>query len=124
MEEDPVVADAWHKGMVMIESMQPVTGMFPFRSMLDQVSAEKERAFVVDVGGGRGNALVAIMAECGGSVAGRMVLQDMAEVLESKSPVRIEGVQIMPHNFYDPQPVRSKCLVGCSSSIFLTDGVI
>ncbi|EDU47091.1 O-methyltransferase [Pyrenophora tritici-repentis] len=107
MEEDPIVADAWHKGMVMIESMQPVTGMFPFRSMLEEIDVDKKRAFVVDVGGGRGNALVAIMAECGASVAGRMVLQDVAEVLEGKSPVRIDGVQIMPHNFYDPQPVKN-----------------
>nr|BAZ95833.1 o-methyltransferase cpaK [Curvularia pallescens] len=107
MEEDPVVADAWHKGMVMIESMQPVTGMFPFRSMLEQINADKERPFVVDVGGGRGNALVAIMAECGAGVAGRMVLQDLGEVLEGTSPVRIDGVQTMPHNFYDPQPVKN-----------------
>ncbi|RMZ66114.1 O-methyltransferase B [Pyrenophora seminiperda CCB06] len=107
MEEDPIVAEAWHKGMVMIESMQPVTGMFPFRSMLGQVNAERERTFVVDVGGGRGNALVAIMDECGGDVAGRMVLQDLGDVLEGKSPVRIEGVQTMPHNFFDPQPVKN-----------------
>jgi hypothetical protein len=122
MEADPVVADAWHIGIVMFESMQPVTGMFPFRSMLDQESAEKECAFVVDIGSESGNALV--VTKCGSSVAGRIVLQDMTEVLESTSPVRIKGVQIMPHNFYNPQPVRSKCLVGCSSSILLTDGVI
>ena len=79
------------------------------------------KAPVVDVGGGRGNALVAIMAECGAGVAGRMVLQDLGEVLEGTSPVRIDGVQTMPHNFYDPQPVKSRCFCSCSGLSSLTD---
>ncbi|CAJ2508716.1 Uu.00g137420.m01.CDS01 [Anthostomella pinea] len=110
IEEDPVVSDAWHKGMIMIESTQPITGMFPFRStMRAAVEAEPQRAFVVDVGGGRGNALAAIMKECGGgSYGASMVLQDMPEVLEGKDPVRLDGVQNMPHNFFNVQPVKSR----------------
>jgi hypothetical protein len=114
IEEDPVVSDTWHKGMIMIETTtQPISGMFPFDSMKAAVEAEPERAFVVDVGGGRGNALVSIMKECGGGSSSsyggaKMILQDMAEVLEGKDPVRVDGVQNMPHNFYDIQPVKSK----------------
>ncbi|RYP42280.1 hypothetical protein DL767_000444 [Monosporascus sp. MG133] len=107
IEEDPVMSDAWHKGMVMIETTQPISGMFPFRSMKAAVEAEPQRAFVVDVGGGRGNALVSIMKECGGSYGAKMILQDMAEVLEGKDPVRIDGIENMPHNFYDAQPVKN-----------------
>lgn len=110
MEEDPAAADAWHRGMVMIEAAQPVTGMFPFRSVRPAVEREPHRAFVVDVGGGRGNALAAVMRECGGGFGGAaMVLQDLPEVLGGRDPVRIEGVQNMPHNFFDVQPVKSKC---------------
>src|SRR5437660_387317 len=58
IEADPATADAWHKGMVLIERTQPVLGMFPFASMREAVEREPERVFVVDVGGGRGNALV------------------------------------------------------------------
>jgi hypothetical protein len=108
LEEDPTVSDAWHKGMIMIESTQPVTGMFPFKSMQAAVESEPHRPFVVDVGGGRGNALTSIMKECGGSFGAKVILQDMTEVLEGKDPVRVNGVENMPHNFYDNQPVSSK----------------
>lgn len=116
IEEDPVVSDTWHKGMIMIESTQPISGMFPFASMKATVEAEPQRAFVVDVGGGRGNALVSMMKECGGSSYGaKMILQDMTEVLEGKDPVRVEGVENMPHNFYDIQPVKSKFSISLNS---------
>ncbi|KAI1824146.1 O-methyltransferase [Xylaria intraflava] len=107
IEEDPVMSDAWHKGMMTIEATQPITGMFPFRSMQAAVEAEPQRTFIVDVGGGRGNALVSIMRECGGSYGADMILQDMPQVLEGSDTVRIEGVQNMAHNFFDPQPVKN-----------------
>ena len=50
IDEDPVVSDRWHKGMTMVETTQPVCGMFPFCSMKSAVEAEPHRAFVVDVG--------------------------------------------------------------------------
>ena len=108
LEDDPATADAWHKGVTLIQATQPITGMFPFRSMKAAVEAEPQRAFVVDVGGGRGNALECIMEECGGSYGASMILQDMAQVLEGSDPVRVRGVDNMPHNFYDPQPVKSE----------------
>ncbi|KAF3766640.1 O-methyltransferase [Cryphonectria parasitica EP155] len=107
IEAEPTVAAAWHDGMTMIETMQPVGGMFAFPSVRAAVEAEPHRAFIVDVGGGRGNALVSIMRECGSSYGAPMVLQDMAEVLEGEDPVRIDGVRNMPHNFYDVQPVKN-----------------
>lgn len=108
IEEDPVMSDTWHKAMIMVETTQPISGMFPFNSMKAAVEAEPQRPFVVDIGGGRGNALVSIMKECGGNYGAKMILQDMPEVLEGKDPVKIDGVENMPHNFYDEQPVKSK----------------
>ena len=48
------------------------------------------------------------MKEYGSSYGAKMVLQDMAEVLEGKNPVRLDGVENMPHNFYNVQSVKSK----------------
>ncbi|ORY18405.1 O-methyltransferase [Clohesyomyces aquaticus] len=107
LEDDPAVAEAWHKGMTMIQATQPITGMFPFHSMAKAVQAEPQRAFVVDVGGGRGNALSAIMKECNGSYGAKMVLQDMEQVLEGSDPVRIPGVENVPCSFFDRQPVKN-----------------
>lgn len=109
IEADQAVAAAWHEGMAMVEAMQPVGGMFPFSSLQPAVQAEPHRTFVVDVGGGRGNALETIMRECEGSYGAAMVLQDLAVVVDGTNPVRIDGVTCMPHNFYDAQPVKSGC---------------
>ncbi|KAK8122864.1 hypothetical protein PG984_011534 [Apiospora sp. TS-2023a] len=106
LEENPTFADVWHKGMTQAP-LNPVVGMFPFREMQQAVEAEPDRAFVVDVGGGRGNALVDVMEECRGSFGASMVLQDLEEVLQGRDPVRIDGVQVMPHDFYDEQPVKN-----------------
>lgn len=108
LEEDTAFSDVWHKGMAQAAPFNPVLGMFPFRDMRAAVEAEPDRAFVVDVGGGRGNALIDMMRECGGSFGAPMVLQDMKEVLQGDDPVRIEGVQVMPHDFYNEQPVKSE----------------
>lgn len=116
LEGDAAFADVWHKGMAQAAPLNPVLGMFPFAALRDEVvaAAAREqqtggppRAFVVDVGGGRGNALVDMLRECGGAVPGPMVLQDLPEVLEGKDPVRLEGIETMPHNFLDGQPVKS-----------------
>lgn len=107
LEENPAFSDVWHKGMTQAP-LNPVLGMFPFRDMKQAVEAEPDRAFVVDVGGGRGNALIDMMGECGGSFGAPMVLQDLEEVLQGQDPVRIDGVQVMPHDFYNEQPVKSE----------------
>lgn len=92
----------------MIAATQPIKGMFPFQTMKSAVEAEPGRTFVVDVGGGRGTALISIMEECGGTYDSKMVLQDMHHVLEGADPVRVNGIENMPANFFDPQPVKSK----------------
>ncbi|KAK7914208.1 hypothetical protein PG985_011911 [Apiospora marii] len=107
LEESPAFSDVWHKGMAQVP-LNPILGMFPFRDMRRAVEAEPGRAFVVDVGGGRGNALVDVMRECGGGSFGApMVLQDLEPVLRGRDPVRIKGVQVMPHDFYNEQPVKN-----------------
>ncbi|KAK8061612.1 hypothetical protein PG994_007978 [Apiospora phragmitis] len=107
LEEDPAFSDVWHKGMAQAAPFNPVLGMFPFRDMKEAVETAPDRAFVVDVGGGRGNAMIDMMQECGGSFGAPMVLQDMKEVLEGEDPVRIEGIEVMPHDFHNEQPVKN-----------------
>ncbi|KAK3988693.1 O-methyltransferase [Cladorrhinum sp. PSN332] len=107
LETTPAAFEAWQKGLMMLEGTRPVTGMFPFSAVKSEVEAEPHRPFVVDVGGGRGTALLAILTECGGSYGAAMVLQDLGDVLEGQDPVRIEGVMNQVYNFYDEQPVKN-----------------
>jgi hypothetical protein len=38
----------------------PILGVFPFTTIKDQVKNEPERPFIVNVGGGKGQAVLAI----------------------------------------------------------------
>ncbi|KAK7751749.1 hypothetical protein SLS62_006234 [Diatrype stigma] len=115
IKEDPTLSDVCHKGMVMIETVQSIDGIFPSSSMKAAAAAEPHRAFVVDVGGGLGNALISIMKECGGGSYGtKLVLQGLAEVLDGKDPVRVDGVDNMPYNLFDPQPVKGRFATAAS----------
>ncbi|KXX81592.1 Demethylsterigmatocystin 6-O-methyltransferase [Madurella mycetomatis] len=92
-------------------------GTFPWAALWREVLQEEDsqgRVFVVDVGGGRGRALMEIIRECGGENAepfhGKMVLEDLEFVLEGEKPVRVEGVKNVVYDFFAEkaeQPVKN-----------------
>ncbi|KAF9636977.1 putative o-methyltransferase protein [Lasiodiplodia theobromae] len=81
-------------------------GLYPFAERLAELSSPSDNddtPLVVDVGGGAGHTSKTIRELCAG-VKGRIVLQDRAEVVEDAP--KIEGVVSMPHDFFEPQPVK------------------
>ena len=74
----------------------PVTAIFPFEELEGAVRKEPERAFVVDVGGGCGQALHTIQKHCNGSFGGKLILQDLPIVIHPLAPKQIPGIK--PHN--------------------------
>lgn len=94
-------------------------GLYPFAERLAELSSpsdDDDTPLVVDVGGGAGHTSKTIRELCAG-VKGRIVLQDRAEVVEDAP--KIEGVVSMPHDFFEPQPVKGMtryiCFVPSSS---------
>lgn len=70
-----------------------------------------DTALVVDVGGGQAQALRQIMQECPDIPAERLVLQDLPSVIEDAKVggfPELQGVQKMPHNFFEEQPVKGE----------------
>ena len=66
---------------------------------------------VVDVGGGRGQVLKQILAECLSIPASRLVLQGRPEVVEiakTEEAPELRGIKMMNHDFFQPQPVKGK----------------
>ncbi|KAK3942879.1 Demethylsterigmatocystin 6-O-methyltransferase [Diplogelasinospora grovesii] len=105
LERDDVYGQVWKRSMELTAKVQFATGMFPWQSLKEDV-AKSGRAFVVDVGGGRGNALVEITKECEKhGFTGEMVLQDLARTLEG---VSIEGVRNVPYDSFTDleQPIK------------------
>lgn len=104
---DPAKRSLWNIGMQKLGNHIPVVGMFPFASLEDQVKKGPERPFVVDIGGGRGQALLAIQEQCRGAFGGKLILQELPVVLESLTPDDIPGIEPMPYDIFTPQPIKS-----------------
>ncbi|KAK7545449.1 O-methyltransferase-domain-containing protein [Phyllosticta citricarpa] len=100
----------FNTSMMTLDSVLPVNGMFPFKYVLENAHhVDADAPLVVDVGGGRGQALMRIREECPDIPAQRMVLQDRAEVIEDarqKDIPELRGMKMVPHNFFDPQPSK------------------
>lgn len=73
--------------------------VFPLK---DELGDFKGKTVFVDVGGGFGHQTMAVkeaLPEC----AGKLVLQDLPQTLEHVPG--IEGIEIMAHNFFEPQVI-------------------
>ncbi|CAG8953111.1 hypothetical protein HYFRA_00003308 [Hymenoscyphus fraxineus] len=61
------------------------------------------KTVLVDVGGGFGHQAMAVL-EAFPELSGKLILQDLPQTLEHVPA--IDGIQVMPHNFFEPQVVQ------------------
>ena len=110
MTENPENLLMFSKAMMQQEAGLPILGMYNFTTLKDDVVAEPERALIVDIGGGRGQALIAIAKETENAwgTGAKMILQDRPPVLDSVPQDSIPGVEKMAYDFYDEQPIKSR----------------
>ena len=119
LDMEPKQRALWNITLQNMAKNFPVLGMFPFRdleALEEQGSAE--RPYVVDVGGGRGQALLEIQKARKGAFSGRLVLQDLPAVIDSLKRDDIPGIKPMVYNVFTQQPVKGKHLK--TNSILLT----
>lgn len=109
----------FNKAMMQQEASLPILGMFPFASLKNEVEAEPQRAFVVDIGGGRGQSLLLIQQETynGFGTSSKMILQDKPHVLETIPPELVPGIEKMSYDFYTEQPIKSR-LYSCIQVLY------
>lgn len=106
----PKRLEAFNISMGTLDEMLPITGMFDFSYVMKHASSVPEDIpLVVDVGGGKGQALKRILAECPDIPPSRLVLQDRPDVIEEKIRLdepELRGVKKMAHDFFKPQPIK------------------
>lgn len=78
---------------------------YPLNQLLDGAICHEDSIFMVDVGGNHGHDLRKFH-EMYPSAPGRLVLQDLPNVINSTPP--LEGVEAMAYSFYDPQPIKGR----------------
>jgi len=80
----------------------------------DSIRSTNE-VFVVDVGGGRGTHMEKLLKRFP-SIRGRIVNQDLAEVIEEMDPDSLDArLEQSKHNFFEPQPVKGAAIYYLSS---------
>jgi len=108
LNEDVAKRNIWNNTMMQMETNMPILGMFPFASLKEQVEKEPERPFIVDIGSGKGQAMLAIEKECPRFFGGKIVLQDLPIVINSLKAKDLPGITPTVHDIFTPQPVKSE----------------
>lgn len=104
LKADPSRLHAFARGLSLFDTIHPVVGIYPFEEK-HSAGNSPDRTLAVDIGGGRGLALLDLRKGCP-TLQGKLVLQDRKEVLDGISPEDLPGVEKMPHDFFTPQPVK------------------
>ena len=106
MAQDPEYLRNFQMGLAHAESAIPITGFYDF----GQLKTDGDRPILVDVGGGGGQSLVAIIKAHPELEASKIVLQDLEQpIVQAKESGRLpEGVTAMVHDFFTPQPIKGQ----------------
>jgi hypothetical protein len=102
---DPGRVYRFARGLSLFDQNHPVVGIYPFEEK-HQAANSPDRILAVDMGGGRGRALLGLRKACP-SLKGKLVLQDRKEVLSAISAEDLlPTIEKMEHDFFTPQPVH------------------
>jgi hypothetical protein len=91
-----------------MDKNMPIWGVFPWETLKEQVEKESERVFVVDIGGGRRQALLKLQEEIPGAFGGKLVLQDLEVVIGTLGEEDTPGIERMAYDAFTEQPVKSR----------------
>ncbi|GAB1316332.1 hypothetical protein MFIFM68171_06542 [Madurella fahalii] len=90
-----------------VEEHLPALGSYDLGWAVQAAANSADRPLVVDVGGGKGQALKSIFAATPGLPRHRCVLEDLAEVIEaSKDDAELADVKKLAIDFHKEQPVK------------------
>jgi hypothetical protein len=109
LNEDEAQRNIWNNTMMQMEKNMPILGMFPFSTLKEQFERSPELPFIVDIGSGKGQAMLAIETECPKFFGGKVILQDLPIVINSLKAEDIPGITPTIHDIFTPQPVKSTC---------------
>lgn len=115
LETRPERNDEFNRAMAAAVETMPITGMYNFGWIGEYVDKQEpsssDRPIFVDVGGGKGQALRAILQENPSIPASRCVLEDQPEVIQqaiNEADETLLPVTKIGASFFEPQPVKGE----------------
>jgi hypothetical protein len=117
ISQDPEWLEAFDVSMRTQDEMMPITGIYDFNK-LSEGGFEDGRKAMVDVGGGRGQAILKVLTEYPDIPAKAMVLQDRPQVIEqvTKAGELPEEVEKVSFDFFKEQPTKGMIFSALSPS--------
>jgi hypothetical protein len=109
--------------MGSVEEMLPALGLYDLSWVVQEAAKAEDRPLVVDVGGGRGQALKGMFAATPGLPRNRCVLEDLPEVVEAvrKEDAEMAEVKMVGIDFFKEQPVKGKYFLDKEGVFVLCD---
>jgi O-methyltransferase domain len=104
LNSDPHRVQEFARGLSLFDAIHPVVGIYPFEEQ-HAAGNSPHRTLAVDIGGGRGLAMLELRTHCPG-LKGNLILEDRQEVLNAISVEELPGVEKIQHDFFSPQPVK------------------
>lgn len=80
--------------------------IYPIYEELSCQDMTENDILLIDIGGNRGHDLVNLTAKYP-DLPGKLVLQDLPDVVAHASFNTKANIKAMPHNFFEPQPIQS-----------------
>ena len=116
VNQSPARLSTFMLAMGAAEAQMPPLGPYDLSWVVERARAteNEERAVIVDVGGGKGQALKGMLAVTEGlrELRGRCVLEDLEEVVEAmregEGGGELEGVKLVGMDFHKEQPVKGQ----------------
>ena len=107
LQERPEILSAFSTFMSVQRDGRPnFADFYPVdKQLAEGFSSNQDAVLLVDVGGAHGQEILE-MKQRFPTLPGRTVLQDQPSVIKECSETR--GLEVMAHNFFDPQPIRGK----------------
>ena len=85
------------------------------RQLGDGSLQDRQAVMFVDIGGGMGHEAIAFLKRFP-NLPGRVVLQDLPAVV---AQVDLDGVEVMAHDFFEPQPLHGELIRQAPSDSFV-----
>ncbi|KAL9610133.1 MAG: hypothetical protein Q9167_005153 [Letrouitia subvulpina] len=83
----------WHENFPMAELLTP------------EAKTGRDAVLLVDVGGNKGHEILSFH-KAHPNLPGRLILQDLPSMIETVRADPPEGIELMPYDFFTPQPVK------------------
>jgi len=104
LSQEPNTLAAFGRVLKAAASLKPFVGIYPWERLAD---LDPQRPLFVDIGGGPGHAIAAVLSAHPELPASGFVLQELPKVIDAAKQSLPADVQLQSHDFFTLNPVKS-----------------